>query len=278
MPAIQIDMFEVQLGAAILLQFEADDAVLRVLADAGVKAGGYLATHVRDKLKAMLSERTRIDLMIGTHYDEDHLNGLVPIIEDPSFSIGETWMPPVANDTQSFAADQPVASGDLLTTQLAREDGDEVLAVYLAAKRRDIETVGALEAELDPDGVARMKRVALQKAEFFASEDPLDLRFFRAQLEQDGRAFGRPVSNFHPPTGDLLAPPEAPPSLPSEQAALGRRALLLTRPKWNRPEEIGLDEVRLAVLNECPGVRSTKVKGLQRPFACCRDISLGISR
>ena len=188
MPAIQIDMFEVQLGAAILLQFEADDAVVRVLADAGVKAGGYPVTHVRDKLKAMLSEPTRIDLMIGTHYDEDHLNGLVPIIEDPGFSISEAWMPPVANDTQSFAADQPVASGDLLTTQLAREDGDEVLAVYLAAKRRDIETVGALEAELDPDGVAGIKRVALQKAEFFASEDPLDLRFFRAQLEQDGRA------------------------------------------------------------------------------------------
>jgi hypothetical protein len=41
MPHMQIDMFEVQLGAAILLQFTTDDGPIRVLADAGVKASGY---------------------------------------------------------------------------------------------------------------------------------------------------------------------------------------------------------------------------------------------
>ena len=37
--AIQVDMFEVQLGAAVLLQFRNDKGLVCVLADAGVRAG-----------------------------------------------------------------------------------------------------------------------------------------------------------------------------------------------------------------------------------------------
>ena len=38
---IQIDMFEVQLGAALLLQFRTENKnVVRVLADAGISASG----------------------------------------------------------------------------------------------------------------------------------------------------------------------------------------------------------------------------------------------
>ena len=37
---IQIDMFDVQLGAAMLLQFTIDGENVRILADAGVKASG----------------------------------------------------------------------------------------------------------------------------------------------------------------------------------------------------------------------------------------------
>ena len=50
LPSIQIDMFEVQLGAGLLLQFRSGDAVVRVLADAGVHASGYPKDHVHRKL------------------------------------------------------------------------------------------------------------------------------------------------------------------------------------------------------------------------------------
>lgn len=136
MAAITVDMFEVQLGAALLLQFAEESGVVRVLADAGVKASGYRPERVRDKLIALLGHGSHIDLIIGTHYDEDHLAGLVPIIDDPQFTIGEAWMPPIVNDTQTFAVDQPLKASDLLTVQFSGDDRSDILSAYLAAKGR----------------------------------------------------------------------------------------------------------------------------------------------
>jgi hypothetical protein len=148
MPDIQIDMFEVQLGAAILLQFATSDGVVRVLADAGIKASGYDPAHVHKRLLPILkaSGDRRIDLILGTHYDEDHLNGLVPIIEDESIEIGEAWMPPIANDSSPHALDAMLSDRDLLPHQFYADDGDAQLDTYLSAKRRDCEILLFLEA------------------------------------------------------------------------------------------------------------------------------------
>ena len=98
----QLDMFEVQLGSAMLLQMRAHGRVFAVLVDAGISAAGYAEEHVRDKLPEALDafERgnRRIDLIIGSHYDRDHLAGLAPILRDEQFEIGEVWLPPVRND------------------------------------------------------------------------------------------------------------------------------------------------------------------------------------
>lgn len=191
MAAIQVDMFEVQLGAAMLLQFEQDGDTVRVLADAGVKASGYAATHVRDKVKPILSGDARIDLIIGTHYDEDHLSGLVPIIADRAISIGEAWMPPIVNDTQIFPVDQPLTASNLLTMQLAGEQRGDILGAYLAAKRTDIETIAAIESELDPEFRFKARPDdGFLAAQFgdganLVDQDTDGLAFFRAQLGPD---------------------------------------------------------------------------------------------
>ena len=151
MQKIQIDMFEVQLGAAMLLQFTTRDGPVRVLADAGIKASGYEAERVRDRLLPILDAggERRIDLVIGTHYDEDHLDGLVPIIEDRSISIGEAWMPPIANDSAPHALDAVLSEADLLPHQFYSEAGNQHLAAYLSAKRVDCETLLVLEGRRD---------------------------------------------------------------------------------------------------------------------------------
>jgi len=97
-PRIRVDMFEVQLGLSMLLQFElSDGSVVRVLADAGIRAHGYPADHVHRKLSAAcIGIGSDLDLVIGTHYDADHLGGLVPILGDTSIRVGELWLPPVA--------------------------------------------------------------------------------------------------------------------------------------------------------------------------------------
>lgn len=181
MNKIQIDMFEVQLGAAILLQFGTDAAVVRVLADAGVKARCYANDHVLKKINPLLANGDRrIDLIIGTHYDEDHLNGLVPIIDDNSIEIGEAWMPPVANDTEQRAFDRAITSRDLLAHQFSGEEHRKVLAAYLRTKRSNIETVLDFEAALNGDGIPVAQR-GREVSPSLADEEG-NLSFFREQL------------------------------------------------------------------------------------------------
>jgi len=86
---IQVDMFEVQLGAALLLQFQtAEGKTVRALADGGE---GLPDKNIHEKLIAAVESfgdgQRRIDLLVGTHYDADHLDGLIPIINDRSFAI-----------------------------------------------------------------------------------------------------------------------------------------------------------------------------------------------
>lgn len=113
MSQIQADMFEVQLGASILLQMQDTiGASVRVLADGGISPKGrYTTSHVNVKLVAAFQDfdkslpsacqpptsnaRYRIDLMVGTHYDEDHLRGLIDVAKNGQIDITEAWLPPI---------------------------------------------------------------------------------------------------------------------------------------------------------------------------------------
>lgn len=184
MQDIQFDMFEVQLGAAILMQFRTGTGIVRVLADAGVKAKGYKPDHVLKKLLPLLDETgdRHIDLMIGTHYDEDHLIGLVPIIEEDTITIGEAWMPPIVNDSEPIALDAPVRPAHLLAHQFAGEAGSARLKAYLAAKHADCELLAGLEGKGDlvPDRVEAFKANLLSPQ----METLEGLEYFRGQIDE----------------------------------------------------------------------------------------------
>jgi len=134
MDDIQVDMFEVQLGAALLLQFRNDgNETVTVLADAGIKVQpSYAESHVNNKLPAAVQSFTgrakavHVNLMIGTHYDEDHLRGLTAVVQDPTRAVEEAWLPPVAVDGEQ----------ETLAELLATTRGEEVLGRYIAAHRR----------------------------------------------------------------------------------------------------------------------------------------------
>lgn len=98
-------MFEVGLGAALLLQFRLKDGqVVRVLADAGIMHGptDRVLMRLPEALDSFDTSR-RIDLIIGTHYDGDHLKGLPEIIRSEEFDFGEAWMPPVMKEDGTLA-------------------------------------------------------------------------------------------------------------------------------------------------------------------------------
>jgi beta-lactamase superfamily II metal-dependent hydrolase len=130
---VQVDMYAVELGAALLLQFETPGGVVRVLADAGRKRH-KVSERIDDSIRAFGGDKLRIDLMVGTHYDADHLDGLVAIIENPDIEIGEAWLPPVANDTEFVTAGGAVRDASLLALQFAGDNGRDVLRRYLNAK------------------------------------------------------------------------------------------------------------------------------------------------
>lgn len=182
MSDIQVDMFEVQLGAALFLQFVSGGERVTVLADAGIAASGYSVTHVRDQLLPILdmNGKRRIDLVIGTHYDEDHLNGLVPIIEDRSIEIGEAWMPPIANDTIPYAFGSVLTDDDLLPHQLSKDGGREILEHYLLRKRQDYELVKEI---VETQGDFQTSWFASESEDRIPNIDA-DTEFFREEFKK----------------------------------------------------------------------------------------------
>ncbi|MFC4352278.1 hypothetical protein ACFOW6_12075 [Fodinicurvata halophila] len=179
---IQIDMFEVKLGAALLLRFGTKKRPINVLADGGVSRwSGYPPDHVHKKLKQVFnSDEFCLHLIIGTHYDEDHLNGLVPIINDTSITIYEAWMPPVVNDLDQRTSYQDVSKEGLLPHQFTKDVNNTLITSYLKEKYKEINICLYLEKTL--------KTELTDINEFYhkvnVNESYLhELSFFREQIE-----------------------------------------------------------------------------------------------
>jgi hypothetical protein len=151
MKTIQVDMFAVGLGAAVLTQFALEGGgTVAVLAD-----GGMDPSHSRDGVRSHLGEafdsfrgggrRRRIDLIVGTHYDGDHLKGLLPIVQDEEIEIGEVWLPPIMNDTEEIL--NPLEPEALLAGQFFDEGGDTRLRNYLDEKASQVDELARLERD-----------------------------------------------------------------------------------------------------------------------------------
>ena len=137
MSKIQIDMFDVQLGSALLIQITSNhEEVVRIVADAGIQSGPR--NTVSGKLPGAFSVFGKnsgaspwvIDLLIGTHYDKDHIYGLKSIVDDSRYVITEAWLPPIVNDTRFYADDISIEDA-LLGLQLLSNERQKILKNYL---------------------------------------------------------------------------------------------------------------------------------------------------
>jgi hypothetical protein len=86
----------------------------------------------------------RLDLIVGTHYDGDHLKGLLPIVQDESIEIGDVWLPPLKNDTQEILG--PLEAEDFLAQQFF--DDETAVFHYLWDKARHVEELQTWEREV----------------------------------------------------------------------------------------------------------------------------------
>jgi hypothetical protein len=181
MKKIQVDSFEVQLGAGMLIQFrDGGNKPITVLADAGVHAPGYDDDHVLrklpDALDAFSQGHRRIDLIVGTHYDADHLRGLPPIIRDSSIEIGEIWLPPVADDEAPNPMGASLWENQYLALKWHGEDGERLAKDYLAAQWEQCEALRSLEREAlrlsgEADGLS-WKAELMRRREVMLAEKP----------------------------------------------------------------------------------------------------------
>lgn len=194
---IQIDMFQVGLGAGLLMQFETDMGNVRVLADAGVQHGRdpkECWPRVSAALRGFGDNATRIDLMIGTHYDADHLEGLVPIIEDESIEIGEAWLPPVADDTQPGAFGTTPSDDQLLAIKFA-EPGNDALLGYLREKARRLHALARFREHISGTDFREIETFNWKAGDGFGATDDSLLcggedGFFEAHLADAGTRVG----------------------------------------------------------------------------------------
>jgi hypothetical protein len=111
---------------------------------------------VHTELGKVLGERRRIDLIIATHYDADHLDGLVPIILDDTIDIGQVWLPPVADDTLDERHGRPHRPEDLLGERMLNAEDGAVSASYKQRKQANIMRIEVLERAMDSESTTRV--------------------------------------------------------------------------------------------------------------------------
>lgn len=109
---IRLSMLPAEDGDCLLLEYGNDDFTRRILVD-----GGRPDTY--ERIKPLLAELDRtIDLLVITHVDQDHVLGLLALLEDlePPVKFGDVWFNGFdhLHDRDVFGA----VEGEMLTTTL----------------------------------------------------------------------------------------------------------------------------------------------------------------
>jgi len=89
---IKVTMLDVKDGDAIILELTKSDKTLIMVIDGG-NSSCYEA-KVRPKLVEILTNHNKNapDIVVCTHYDSDHIGGLIPLIEEYIGNIKEVWI------------------------------------------------------------------------------------------------------------------------------------------------------------------------------------------
>jgi len=165
-PILKCHMLNVQQGDCFLVEALQDGKVCqRILVDGGPGTGAPGNPNVCDILKTIMPRKEdRIDLIIASHYCEDHLKGLTEIVETGHWTIGHAWLPPIRNDLVDdgthFLAEYLDGRPENLTAHLAGACGIATGLAEAALKwLKRQETLNASDSverrcEWRPDGAA----------------------------------------------------------------------------------------------------------------------------
>lgn len=87
-----IDLLDVGDGDAIIISLSKEDKNLIMVIDGGQNKHYY--SKVKPALAQLLQEKGKVapDIVVATHYDSDHIGGLIPLIDDYIKNISEVWV------------------------------------------------------------------------------------------------------------------------------------------------------------------------------------------
>lgn len=123
--AIRIEVLPARLGDCLLVECRRDggDPPWRMLVDGGPP--DCWATTLRPRLARLPADQRRLDLVVVTHIDSDHIGGLIPFFRDDTLDleIGDVWFNGHLHLPDRVTGEsRSVGQGEQLTTELLGDD------------------------------------------------------------------------------------------------------------------------------------------------------------
>lgn len=89
---VKVNMLNVKDGDAIIIELIKQDKTLVMVIDGG--ESGYYLKKMKPKLETVLKKYNKKapDVVVCTHYDSDHIGGLIPLIQDYINDIQQVWI------------------------------------------------------------------------------------------------------------------------------------------------------------------------------------------
>jgi len=138
---LKIKVLPANCGDCIIIGFDDGDRIKNILVDGG--AGTVYDDILKDEIKRIKRDNQKIDLLIVTHTDTDHIGGIIKFIEDDSLNdcIEEVWF----NSWTNFNGKAVKLS----------HDKKEISAGSAKTLEKKLLTIGIWQNELIAQGIYR---------------------------------------------------------------------------------------------------------------------------
>lgn len=125
--------------------------------------GGEDKVHILDLLKPERLKKHHIDLLVCTHYDADHVQGILGILESRKYTFREIWLPEVLGSL-SYTISKNLVKILARLRELDREGAEKLMKEAEASVKPETESEAPQEAHIrvaDLEAVKTLSALAM---------------------------------------------------------------------------------------------------------------------
>ena len=136
---LKIKVLPANCGDSIIISFTDENKIKNILVDGGV--GKFYTDILQNEIKKIKEKKQNIDLLIVTHVDNDHINGIIKLIQDKKNNgcIKEVWF----NSWTNFGH-KPIK---------LKHEGKEITAKSASNLEKALEGLGIWNNEIIGQGI-----------------------------------------------------------------------------------------------------------------------------